>query len=245
MPLHGLPRNEQITVRPMASGSLASWIPPLPLPVTVLFRTNEYELPSTLIPLPGLLGSARPLFSTVLPWIKAWSPATSMPSPVAPTTVKPLIVTQGPTTVKPLLAFRMGVNGEASDALGATVAPEPSMVSGLLTVTSSTYVPGHTTTVAPAGAAATAALMVEYWALRHDTLTPPARAVVGAEGLFETTRVLFTCDAGDGAAPAETVPSATTPVTRPRAAVHWASRKLRFTVPPNCRDENTKPCPRR
>ena len=103
-------------VSPMASGSLASWIPPLPLPVTVLLRTNEYELPSTLIPLPGLLGSARPLFSTVLPWIKAWSPATSMPSPVAPTTVKPLIVTQGLTTVKPLLAFRRGVNGEASDA---------------------------------------------------------------------------------------------------------------------------------
>ena len=54
---------EQTVLRPTASGSLASWIPPLPLPETVLPLTAEYELPSRSIPLPGLFGSPSPLLA--------------------------------------------------------------------------------------------------------------------------------------------------------------------------------------
>ena len=79
--------------------------------------------------------------------------------------VKPTTVTCDATT---WIAF--------SSPVASIVAAGPTRVSGFLMMTSSAYVPGHTTTVTPAGAAATAALIDVKVALRHDHPAPDDEA---------------------------------------------------------------------
>src|SRR3954454_962678 len=103
------------------------------------------------------------LSCAVTPCTSAWSPRTKMPSVVAPSTVKPRIVTFGASTVKALLPPSTSESGEASSASGWTVAPpRPIRVAGLETTTSSVYVPGQTSTTPPAETASRPALIVGY-----------------------------------------------------------------------------------